>query len=175
MENPNGTDTLLTITTLRAVREYTDRPVPDKTLRLILQAGRATGSSANRQPWTFHAVRNRPVLDSLAEKVWEPDNIRGCQVAIAIVLSNRQALDAGRAAQNMMLAAWALGVGSCPNTLRDRDAAREILGVDDDALVPVILSLGFPLRPYRPKDRDIDAILDRIKRKPLDEITRFID
>jgi nitroreductase len=174
-ESTTGMDAYFAIATIRAVRQYSDKPISDESLWRILQAGRAAGSSRNRQPWTFYVIRNRATLESLAEQVYAPENIRGCQLAIAIVLSNKQSFDAGRAAQNMMLAAWTEGIGTCPNTSRDPDATRALMNVADDVLIATTLSVGYPERPLRPKRRNVDAILSRIKRKPLDEITRFID
>lgn len=170
-----ATDTMLAIASVRAVRKYKQEPLPEAVLRRILQAGRATGSASNRQPWMFVVVRNRSTLDELAEHVWEPDNLSGCPLAIAIVQEKRRPLDAGRAIQNLVLAAWVQGVGSCPNTFRDLEPARELLQIDEDARVPMILSMGYPKRPLKPRDNDVDTIMSRIKRKPLEEITRFID
>ena len=40
------------------MREYEDRPIPGTALTRILQAGRATGSSKNVQPWRFIVLRD---------------------------------------------------------------------------------------------------------------------
>ena len=55
--------------------------------------------------------------------------------------------DLGRAAQNMTLAAWDLGVGSCPGTVYEQAACREALGYPDDHHCEFILSLGYPADP----------------------------
>jgi nitroreductase len=165
----------LAIVSKREVRRYTPDPIPDDALTRMLQAGRATGSAANRQPWRFYVIRNREVLDSLAEAVYEPDNIRGCALAIALVMTRPAAFDAGRAAQNIALAAWAEGIGTCPNGMPDRDRVRRILDLEADWSVPTILSVGYPAEPVRPRDRDPEAILARINRKPLEELTHWID
>ena len=165
----------LAIVSKREVRRYTDDPIPGDVIERMLQAGRATGSARNRQPWRFYVIRNREVLDRLAEAVSAPDNIRGCQAAIAIVMTRPQSFDAGRAAQNIALAAWADGVGTCPNTPRDLPAIRALLDLEEDWEVPTILSAGYPAEPLRPLDRDPDAILARIARKPLNELTHWID
>lgn len=134
-------DTYLTIASIRAVREYSAQPIADTTLTHILQAGRATGSARNRQNWLFYVIRNRDILNQVAENVSAPANVRGCQVAIAVVLTSKSAFDGGRATQNMMLAAWAEGVGSCPNGGRKLDEIKAILGITDDVSIATILSL----------------------------------
>lgn len=168
-------DAYLAIVSLRVERDYSDAPIPDAALNRVLQAGRATGSSRNRQNWLFYVVRGRDTLDGIAETVSSPDNIRGCRLAIAIVNTSKSAFDCGRVVQNMMLAAWVDGIGSCPNSSRNQDETKRILGISEDVSIATILSLGYPAQPTRPKDNDADAILSRIDRKPLEEIVRFID
>ena len=55
--------------------------------------------------------------------------------------------DLGRAAQNMTLAAWDLGVGSCPATVYEQDVCRQVLGYPADHHCEFILSLGYPADP----------------------------
>jgi len=165
----------LAIVSKREIRRYTDETVPADVIHRMLQAGRATGSSRNRQPWRFYVIRNRSTLDQLAELVYAPDNIKGCALAIALVMTRPQGFDAGRAAQNIALAAWADGVGTCPNGVRDSDAVRRLLALDEDWEVPTILSVGYPDEPLRPRRDDPDAILERIDRKPLSELTHWVD
>src|SRR5207237_405350 len=120
----------------REVREYTDRPVPEDVLTKILQAGRAAGSAKNSQPWRFIVLKDRQHRHDLSSAMMAPRNLDRCAVAIAVVLLNeRQRFDAGRVAQNMMLAAWAVGVGSCPNSVRpdEHDRMRQDLRVPGPA------------------------------------------
>jgi len=167
-------DAYLNIISKREVRKYTDEPIPDDVLTRILHGGRVTGSARNRQQWEMVVVRNRETLARLAETVAAPDNVRGCAAAVAVVLKGQSAWDGGRMAQNLMLAAWSQGVGSCPNTPVNRDECRAILGVDAEHDILTILSLGYPAEPV-PRGVDPDAILNRIDRKPLDELTRYVD
>lgn len=167
-------DPYLNIVSKRDVRRYTDEPIPDDVLTRILHAGRATGSARNRQQWEMVVVRNRETLARLAETVSAPANIRGCVAAVAVVLTGQSAWDGGRMAQNLMLAAWSQGVGTCPNTPVQKDECKAILGVAEDADVLTILSLGYPAEPV-PRATDAGAILSRIDRKPLGELTRYLD
>jgi nitroreductase len=157
----------------REVRRYEDRPLPDDVLERILQAGRASGSSKNTQPWRFVTVTERARLRELGRHVSRPGNLEGCAAAIAVALMDRRlVLDAGRAAQNMMLAAWALGVGSCPNTPIDREAVAAALGLPPETLVPTIISLGYPApgQPRPPRKADPSGVLARVKRLPLGDL-----
>ena len=170
-----GMDTYLAIVSKREVREYTNEAVPVDALTRLLQAGRATGSAKNRQNWEFIVIRQRAMLDAVAETCSSPTNLHKCRVAVAVVMHNNQRPeDGGRAAQNIMLAAWAEGVGSCPNTPMQRADCNRLLGLPAEAHVSTILSLGYPAQAV-PRGTDAEAILGRIDRKPLAELTRYID
>ncbi|MGH2449868.1 MAG: nitroreductase family protein [Candidatus Limnocylindria bacterium] len=166
-------DAYLAVVSKREVRRYEDRPVREDVLRKILEAGRATGSSKNSQPWRFIVCTGRPRLRELAPLVSAPRNIEGCAAAIAVaILVGRGGLDGGRVAQNMMIAAWSLGVGTCPNSPRDQAAMRQALGLPDDAVVPTIVSLGYPGKgePRPPKGTAPEEVLARVKRLPFEEL-----
>jgi nitroreductase len=168
-------DANLAVVSKREVREYTDRPVPEDVLTKILQAGRASGSSKNTQPWRFLVLKDRQHRHDLANMVMAPRNLDRCAVAIAVVLLNeRQRFDAGRVAQNMMVAAWALGVGSCPNSVRpdEHDRMRKDLGVPQDSAIATIITLGYPA-PGQPRPRpkaDPETILTKLNRLSLEEL-----
>jgi nitroreductase len=57
--------------------------------------------------------------------------------------------DAGRASQNMVLAAWELGIGSVPATVYDHALASRLLGLPDDRRCDFLLSLGHPADPAK--------------------------
>ena len=92
-------------------------------------AGRLAGSAKNRQPWRFVVVENSDARASLADAVYEPGNVRGAKLVVAIVAKG--SLDTGRAVQNMLLVAWNEGVGACPNGFSDPDAAKAALGLTE--------------------------------------------
>lgn len=167
-------DAYLAIVSVRVVREYSERPISDDALHRILQAGRVTGSSRNTQPWKFYVVRSRELLGQLAGTVFAPDNVRRCQVAIGISTTAKSPWDAGRCAQNMILAAWAEGVGSCPNGLKDMETCRRLLRLSDDESLVSLLSLGYPRTPYQPPADDIGGIISRINRRPLNDVVTWV-
>ena len=73
--------------------------------------------------------------------------------------------DAGLAAENMMLAAWELGVGSCPATVYDQSIARAVLGFPEDRHCGYVLSFGYPADPA-----DLARAPKAGGRKPLDAV-----
>jgi nitroreductase len=166
-------DAYLAIASRREVRSYSDRTVSEDVQRKILDAGRVSGSSANRQQWRFVWVTDRERLERLEEMVYEPGNIRGCAFAVAVAMSGKgpTSFDAGRAAQNMLLAAWNEGLGSCPNGIPDRPAAGDVLGLSDGEELVVILTFGYPARARRdPGSRSAEEWIEAANRKPFDEV-----
>ena len=77
-------DTYLAIVSKRDTRSYSDTPIPADVAERILDAGRVTGSASNRQPWRFLIVEDAERREKLADAVYEPTNIRGAQLVVAI-------------------------------------------------------------------------------------------
>jgi nitroreductase len=164
-------DTFLAIASRREVRAYADRPIPDEVVRRILDAGRLSGSGSNRQPWRFVLVSGRAQA-ALADAMFEPRNVRGAALVVALVVGGKGPIsfDAGRCAQNMLLAAWNEGVGGSPNGVADRDAANAVVVVPEDRSIAIVLSFGYPARPRNPESRSAEEWSARARRKPLDEL-----
>jgi nitroreductase len=161
-------DPYLAIASKRDERDYADTLVGGPVRERILDAGRLTGSSKNRQRWEFVVVSGE-ARDRLAEAVYEPQNVRTAGLVVAVV-GEASGFDAGRCVQNMMLAAWGDGVVSCPNGVRDADAAAEICGGE----VRAIISFGYPARPRDPESRSAEEWSARATRKPLSELVREV-
>jgi nitroreductase len=165
-------DTWLAIASRRETRDYAPREVSEDVVHGILDAGRLAGSASNRQPWRFILVESDSAREELAQAVYEPTNVHGAPLIVAIV--GRSGFDAGRCGQNMLLAAWDAGVGSCPNGLRDPDAARAALGLADDDEIAIVLTFGYPARERDPSRHTPDEWSARANRKPLDDLVSRI-
>jgi len=61
-----------------------------------------------------------------------------------VIPADGRDFDAGRTAQNMMIACTALGLASCPVTMHDVECAKKTLGLPDDQRVSIVLSIGHP-------------------------------
>jgi nitroreductase len=152
----DGPDPVWTaIASKRAIRRFTDRPLEPAHLDRILGAGRHSGSSKNLQRWTFIVCREREHLRELAAVGPYAGHLAGAAVGIALVTPDPRAagahlsimFDLGQAAQNMMLAAWELGIGGVPATVYDHDLARRLLGYPEDQHCEFLLSFGYPADP----------------------------
>jgi nitroreductase len=164
-------DVYVAIVSRREVRDYAERPIPDEVARRILEAGRLSGSSANKQQWRFVIVEGE-LQARLAETVYVPGTVRGAAFAVAIAMTGGgpSGFDAGRAAQNMMLAAWNDGVGSCPNGMPDPEAVGALLGLEDDERPVIVLTFGYPARARDPASRSPEEWVQRANRKAFDEV-----
>jgi nitroreductase len=162
-------DTYQTILSMRSVRQFDpSRSIDDAALRRILQAGRMSGSSKDSQPWWFIIVKDRATLTALSKTGDHAQHVAGAACAIAIVFDPkfyRGEFDSGRTAQNMMLAAWNDGIGSCLASMHREDDCKAVLGVPQAYRLQHIISFGYPL----PGDQSLPAVGKR-SRKPLEEI-----
>jgi nitroreductase len=169
-----GVDAYLAIASRRDERRYEPQPLPDDVVSRILDAGRLAGSGSNRQPWTFVVVEGRERIEALAQGVYAPENVRGAGLVVAVVVSGKGpvSFDAGRAAQNMLLAAWNEGISSCPNGLADRDAVRAALELGEDESPAIVLTFGVPQRRRDPESRTAADWSARANRRPLEDVVR---
>ena len=148
-------DTWQAINAVRVVREFADRPLAPEHLDRILNAGRRAGSSKNEQRWAFIAVHDREHLRELASVGRYAGHLAGAAVAIALVTPEtgdgprtRSVMwDLGRAAQNMVLAAWELGIGSCHGSVYDEPRVRELLAYPPEMTCDLVVSFGYPADP----------------------------
>jgi nitroreductase len=130
------------------------------------------GSSGNKQARRFIVVADPERRERLADAVYAPGNVLGAALVVAIIAWGRgpTGFDVGRAAQNMMLAGWGEGVGSCPNGIADPDEAAKVLGLGDDEQPVIVLTFGYPARAADPERRSADEWIARADRQPFDEI-----
>jgi nitroreductase len=139
---------------VRVVRQFTDQPLAAKHLERILNAGRRTASSKNEQTWAFIAITDRALLRELTAVGRYANHLADAAAAVALVTPEESGphvrttmWDMGRAAQNMVLAAWELGIGSVPATAHNHQVAARLLGLPDDRRCDFLLSFGYPADP----------------------------
>jgi nitroreductase len=147
-------DTIKAIRSLRVVRKYAPKPLTDEEVRAIADAARKTGSSKNTQRWDFVTVRDAGALKRLSGVTIYAKHLPYAGAAIAMIVDapdpehKRSVLwDLGRAAQNITLVAWDMGIGSCPITVQDFELAADVLGLPADKQCQYIIALGWPADP----------------------------
>jgi nitroreductase len=146
-----------------AVRAFTAAEVPEEMVLRVLEAGRWAPSAKNSQPWHFIVVRNRSTLRELARLTGTGPYLADAPMAIVVTMIGAKfpGADAGRAIQNMVLAAWDQGLGTCWVANFDQERTRHLLGLPEEAVVVSAFPLGFPRQEGTPRGK---------RRKPLSEI-----
>jgi len=128
----------------------------------ILEAGRLSPSSKNSQPWHFIVITDKNNLKKISETTPTGSFIANASFAIALFMENAKLpeIDGARAMQNMMLAAWCLGIGSCWVANFDEDKVKEILKVPRNLKLITVVPFGYPAD--KPKGKKIRKSLKEI-------------
>jgi nitroreductase len=156
-------DVVEAVRTVLAVRRFLPNAVPPEIVRAILEAGRLTASSMNRQPWHFVLVDDRPTLQALAGAAPTGPYIAEAGMALAVAIDRTEyaVSDASRAIQSMVLSAWSQGVASNWVGFFGLERAKSILDIPASIDLLAILAFGYPASP---------SARGRKNRKPLSEI-----
>ncbi len=161
------------IRTKRAVRTFQDKPLTREIITTILNAGRRSQSSKNEQTWHFIAIQDKGSLKALSECGQWAGHIAGAAAAVAILTPDpkekfQTMFDAGQAAAYMQLAAWELGVGSCPASIYEPEKLRPILGYPPELHLRIVLSFGYPA-----DEGTLSAAPKKGGRRSLDEVAHW--
>ena len=157
----------------RAVRKFQDNLLPDDVIHSILNAGRRSQSSKNNQAWQFIAIRDKSILSELSKCGEWAGHIAGAALCVAILTPDpsekfQTMFDAGQAAAFMQLAAWELGIGSCPASIYDFERARHILAFPPEWHLRIALSFGYAL-----EEKKLTSTPKKGGRVLLDEIVHW--
>ena len=149
----------------RSIRAFTQDPVPDDAIQMILEAGRWCQSASNKQPWRFIIVKDLTLIQKLCKAATYGNFIEKASVVIVIVASKKTApkwyiYDTSMVSHQMCLMAWALGIGTCWIGTMDRVKAGTLLGLPSHEFLTTILPLGYPVSIPKPTSRkDLDTIV----------------
>jgi nitroreductase len=156
-------ETYKTILTKLDLRQYDSKKVPAEVKLKVLEAARATGTGRNMQEWRFILVQEREMLKRLAEDSTSGGWVAGANFAV-IVLSDPtlgfHGIDAGRAVQNMELAAWDQGVISGIYTGIKDEKMRKDFAIPSSLKPVVVVGFGYPVK----------KIVGKKNRMPLTEL-----
>src|SRR5512137_2784343 len=147
------------ILTRRSIRRYDTKEVPAEVLQQILEAGRQAPSAANRQPIRFVIVKDHDLLKVLCDNLftrfvkYAPIAIVGCADIKSLLTGKWAVVDAAIAMENMVIAAWTLGVGSCWIGACDEEKVKELLKIPDKWKVVALVTLGYPAEQPKPRKK----------------------
>jgi len=152
----------------RSVRRFEQKAIPKEVLNKILEAGRQAPSAANRQPWRLIIITDDYLKKQLSKGLFNrfiknaPLTIVGCADTGALLTGKWAVVDTSIALENVVLAAWTLGVGSCWIGDFKEEKVKQLLNVPSDWTIVALLALGYPAeKPKQPR------------KKPLESLTSF--
>ena len=141
-------DALEALRKRRSVREYTGEPIPREDLETIIDVTRMAPSGHNTQPWDFIVVTEQEMIQKLKVAAKWMDKA-GAIIAVVLDPSSRWWLEDGSAAvMSILIAATALGYGSCwleGWTLAREDEFKELLDVPDNKRLLTLVPIGVPV------------------------------
>lgn len=167
-------DALEAIRTRRSTKQYTEDPLSQDVLKKLVEAAYCGPSGNNLNPWEFVVVTDRAVLDRLAETHQYCAWLKKAQAAIVIVADSGKSRywleDCSAAAENIWIAATAMGVGvawsavhlsdNADETARREAVVRDAVAVPDNLRAPIVLGLGMPAgKPGERKRPELDQIM----------------
>jgi nitroreductase len=137
------------VQTVLAVRSYQSKPVPPEVTRRIVEAGRLTASSMNRQPWHFIVVDDPAMLKQIGALATHGPYIAQAALAIVVAIEDSRfsISDASRAVQSMVLTAWEAGVGSNWVGFFGFEDIKPLLKIPANLDVLAIVPFGYPDYP----------------------------
>jgi nitroreductase len=155
---------------LRAVRQFADKPLPAEAVRDIHDVIRWSGNASNRQEFEVLWIEDRALLRRLSELKGYAKHLAGAAAGAVIVpwmaSDVLNAFDEGRIAERIMLAAHAYGIGSSIGMLTGdaREQAAKLLDLPAGRIVRTTISLGYPS----------EGALRGGRRRPLTEVVKRV-
>jgi len=154
----------------RSIRRYEQKEIPKDVLVQILEAGRQAPSAANRQPWHFIVITDYEIKKELSKGLVNRHiknsafTVVGCAYTGLWHIGTRKWSIVGTsiALQNMVIAAWAMGGGSCWIGDFRENKVKQLLNIPDKWEVVALISFGYPAEKPEVK-----------KRKRIEEIVGF--
>jgi nitroreductase len=141
-------DALTALRNKRDTRSYEDRPVDPALLSRLIDAARMAGSAKNLQPVRMVVVTDHDAKVALKASGDFASWIDRAPIVVVVTVQAfagpRRMFDVGRHAQNLMVAAYAEGVATCPVTIHHPEVARATLGIPADVEPAMIITLGWP-------------------------------
>lgn len=154
-------DAIENILSRKSVRKYLAKPVEKEKVQLLLKAGMAAPSGKDTRPWEFIVVTDRAALDSMAAALPYAKMLTSAPMAIVVCGDTAKSfywyLDCSAAAQNILLAAEALGLGAVWTAAYPYDDRMGVVSrytALPQQIKPLcVIPVGYPAMPHSPKDK----------------------
>jgi len=154
----------------RSIRNFEDRPVGKEVLQRLIEAGIWAPSGGNAQTWRFIVITEKDMLKKM--KMVSP-GLLGNPPAVIVTCQDRKeaerkggklgvesvsVMDTAMAAQNIMLAAYALDLGACPIASFHKKGIQRLLRLPEEIFPQLLISVGYPKEVPNPPKRQTEGI-----------------
>lgn len=160
----------------RSIRAFKESPIPDETVRQLIDAARWAPSAGNIQPWEFIIVKKPEVKHRLAEAALGQFFIEEAPVVIVVCADELRSSqgyglrgrtlyciqDTAAAVQNLHLAAYSMGLGTCWVGAFREEEVKRILRIPSGVRPVAIIPVGYPAEKPR-----------YVGRRPLENIIHY--
>ncbi len=151
----------------RSVRRFRPEPVDDEDLEKILEAAIAAPSAGNCQPWEFVVVKDSLIKQKLREAAHNQAQLTEAPVVLVVCANMKRNAerygerghdlyciqDTAAAAQNIHLATYGLGYGTCWVGAFDERAVADAIRAQADVRPVVMIPIGRPAEKPAPRPR----------------------
>lgn len=151
-----------------SIRKYTNEPVSEEQVELLLKAGMAAPSARNLQPWEFVVIQNKETLNKIAQIGLNANMLSEAPLAIVVCADMNKDFyttrnikfwiqDCSAATENIMLQAVELGLGSVWIGTYPKEEMVEpvtkLLNLPENIVPFSVISIGYPAEKVQPKDK----------------------
>ena len=152
----------------RSIRKFKNQSISEEVLNNILEAGRLAPSATNNQPWHFVIARGQKAKEAFSFGGFNKFTgdaafiVLGLYKPSEVIIEKLSLMDVTIALQNMVVAAWVQGVGSCWMGAFDENKLKDTLNLPTDSRIVGAIAFGVP-----------DSNTAQPPKKPLNEIVHF--
>jgi nitroreductase len=161
-------NTIEVLKTRRSIRRYINKPIPDEIIKDIIDCARLAPTANNKQPWLFVVIKDKKLKEKIAELTDYGKFMKQADCCIAVFCEDTKYYleDGSAATENILLAAWHYGIGSCwiaGDKKSYAEEIRKILEIPQKYKLVSLISLGYPEKEELKKSQNI-------KKKTLEEV-----
>ncbi len=144
-------DGLEMLKTRRSIRRYIKKEIPKQIIEEIINCARLAPTANNKQPWLFVVIKDSILKDKIAELTDYGKFIKEADCVVSVFCENTKYYleDGSAATQNILLAAWYFGIGSCwiaGDKKPYAEKIRELLNIPEKYKLVSLVSLGYPTK-----------------------------
>lgn len=176
--------TIEAINARKSIRRFLDTPVEREKIRELLEAAIRAPSAMNKQCWRFVAVTDKETIAKLAKTNMVFNGwLKDAPAVIVFCADPKESgdmndlpyymWDAALAAQNLVLAATDMGLGTCYLAAYDEKKVKELLGIPEKLRVVCMTPLGYPTEKRSLGEKIMKAAAGSSKRMPVDEVAHW--